>query len=676
MVTHAMPIHFKARSSAVVLAALLGFSALSAQAKGDDAPLFNTLFQDHAVLQRDRANPVWGNAQPGEKLQIAFAGKSASARADASGHWQAALPALPAGGPYTLKVTAADGSSQTLNDVLVGDVFLCAGQSNMVLQVKRTLDSRSEIQNASNDRIRMLTVDNISSVTPQDSIPAVNHWLKTTPENIPEFSAACFYYARELQKTVQVPMGLIVSAWGGSRIEPWMSAQALRKVGGYDASLDLLELYAKDRASAGEQWAQQWQAWWRSRPGVGATNEPWNPAHVVNEGWRPAPLDRGAWQRWDIPELANFTGMLWYRTTVKLTAEQAAQGAVLSLGTVNEADQTWVNGHWVGTGYGGDDRSYTLPPGVLHEGDNLVVINVLGTYRDDGLYGSAAKRALRLADGSTVALGNAWQYQVVPSSYGPPPSPPWLSTSGLTTIYNGMIAPLGHVGLRGVLWYQGESNTSRASNYLALLDGLRGDLRARFGANLPMLIVQLAGYGPAVTHPVESGSAQVREAQRLAALQDPHSGLAVAVDIGERSDIHPANKQELGRRLARAARHVIYGESLPPSGPVPTVAQHNGGAVTLTFGDVTDKLVVYGADNPVGFELCGAQADSCHYASADIHGNQVVLRVALPASDIKRVRYCWADSPICTLYDGSGLPAGPFELPITPTQEAKQGIRP
>ncbi len=676
MVTHAMPHNFKARRSAAVLVALLGFCAFSAQARSDDAALFNAIFQDHAVLQRDRANPVWGQAKPGEKLEIAFAGKSTSARADANGRWQASLPALPAGGPYTLKVTAADGSSQILNDVLVGDVFLCTGQSNMVLQVKRTLDSRSEIQNASNDRIRMLTVDNISSVTPQDSIPAANHWLKTTPENVPEFSATCYYYARELQKTVQVPMGLIVSAWGGSRIEPWMSAPALRKVGGYDASLDLLDLYAKNPAGAGQQWAQQWQAWWRSRPGVGATNEPWNPAHVVNEGWHPAPLDRGAWQRWEMPELANFTGMLWYRTTVKLTAEQAAQGAVLSLGTVNEADQTWVNGHWVGTGYGGDDRSYTLPPGALHEGDNLIVINVLGTYRDDGLYGPAAKRALRLADGSTVALGDAWQYQMVPSSYGPPPSPPWLSTSGLTTIYNGMIAPLGHYGLRGVLWYQGESNTSHATNYLALLDGLRGDLRARFGANLPMLIVQLAGYGPAPTHPVESGSAQVREAQRLAAAQDPHSGLAVAVDIGERSDIHPANKQELGRRLARAARHVIYGEALPPSGPLPTAVQRTGDAVTLTFGDVTDKLIVYGADHPVGFELCGAQADSCHYASADIRGNQIVLRAAIPASAIARVRYCWADSPICTLYDGSGLPAGPFELPLTPTQEAKQGTRP
>ena len=676
MVTHAMPHNFKVRRSAAVLATVLGLSALSAQARSDDAPLLNTLFQDHGVLQRDRANPIWGQAPAGEKLQISFAGKSASARADASGRWQASLPALPAGGPYTLKVTAADGSSQTLDDVLVGDVFLCSGQSNMVLQVKRTLDSRSEIQNAANDRIRMLTVDNVSSVTPRDSIPAANHWLKTTPENIPEFSAACYYYARELQKTVQVPMGLIVAAWGGSRIEPWMSATALRKVGGYDASLDLLELYAKNPTSAGLQWAQQWQAWWHARPGVGASNEPWNPAHVDAEGWRPAPLDRGAWQRWEMPELANFTGMLWYRTTVKLTAEQAAQGAVLSLGTVNEADQTWVNGHWIGTGYGGDDRSYALPPGVLHEGDNLVVINVLGTYRDDGLYGPAAKRALRLADGSIVALGDAWQYQVVPSSYGQPPSPPWLSTSGLTTIYNGMIAPLGHYGLRGILWYQGESNTSHATNYLALLDGLRGDLRARFGADMPMLIVQLAGYGAAPTHPVESGSAQVREAQRLAALQDPHSGLAIAVDIGERSDIHPANKQELGRRLARAARHVIYGEALPPSGPVPTTAQRNGDAITLTFGDVTDKLIVYGADNPVGFELCGSQADSCHYASADIHGNQVVLRAAVPAGEIARVRYCWADSPICTLYDGSGLPAGPFELPVTPTQEAKQGTRP
>ncbi|WP_238149855.1 sialate O-acetylesterase [Dyella jiangningensis] len=658
------------RRLVATFAALFPLVAFAAQA---DDTLLNPLFQDHAVLQREHANPVWGHAKAGEKLTVEFAGKRIDARADAQGRWQAKLPALKAGGPYALNVTTASGASQRIDDVLVGDVWLCSGQSNMVLQVKRALDARSEVQNADNDRIRMLTVDNVSSVMPLDAIPATDHWLKTTPDTVAEFSATCYFFARELQKTQDVPMGLIVSAWGGSRIEPWMSMRALRKVGGFDQGLDLLAMHQTDPAQAGEQWSRQWQAWWHSRPGVSESNEPWNPARVAHQGWQHAPLDKGAWQRWGVPELANFTGTLWYRTTLKLSKAQAEQANELSLGAINETDQTWVNGHWIGTGYGGE-RTYKLPPGTLHEGDNLIAINVLGTYRDDGLYGPADKRALRLGDGSSVPLGD-WEYQVVPRSYGSPPSLPWHPTAGLATLHNGMIAPLGAYGVRGALWYQGESNTGDAGNYRRLLEGLREDFRAQFGAQLPMLIIQLAGYGPAPTHPVESGSAEVREAQRLAAAKDEHSGLAVAVDIGERTDIHPANKQELGRRLARAARHVVYGEALPPSGPVVASAQRDGDTVTLSFRDVTEPMVAYGADHPIGFELCGVQANTCHYADADTHGNQVVLHASMPAASIARVRYCWADSPICTLYDGSGLPAGPFELSLS-TSSADQEKHP
>lgn len=659
--------------STASLLALCCVGSFAARAADAAAPLLNPLFQDHAILQRDQPNHVWGHAKAGDQVTVTFAGKKASAKADTSGRWEISLPAVHAGGPYVLTATTRSGASQTINDVLVGDVWLCTGQSNMVLQVKRSLDARAEVQNASNDRIRMLTVDNVSSVTPLDSIPATDRWLKTTPENVPEFSAACYFFARELQKTQDVPMGLVVSAWGGSRIQPWMSAQALRKVGGYDAPLDLLALYAMDRQKAGEQWDTQWRAWWHSRPGVTANDEPWNPAHVTQEGWQTAPLDKGAWQRWGKPELANFTGTVWYRTVVKLTSAQAAQAATLQLSTVNEADQTWVNGRWVGTTYGGDPRSYAIAPGTLHEGDNLIAINVLNTYRDGGLYGDASQRALHLAGGSNVSLADHWQYRAVPSSYGPPPSVPWQSTQGLSTIYNGMIAPLADFTFRGALWYQGESNTSDPAHYQALLEALRTDFRERFGAKLPMLIVQLAGYGAAPTHPTESGTAGIREAQRLAAAGDANSGLAVAVDIGERTDIHPANKQELGRRLARAARHVIYGEkNLPPSGPVPVAAQRQDDAVSVRFSDVTDGLVVYGADHPVGFELCGAQAGTCHYADADVHGDTVMLRAAMAGADITRVRYCWADSPVCTLYDHSGLPAGPFELPLTSNRASQE----
>src|SRR6185312_1985697 len=223
-----------------------------------------------------------------------------------------------------------------------------------------------------------------------------------------------------------------------------------------------------------------------------------------------------------------------------------------------------------------------------------------------------------------------------------------------------MVAPLGHYAFRGALWYQGESNTGEANEYRALLEAYRNDLRAQFGAKLPLLIVQLSSYGPAPTKPAESGWADVREVERLVAAEDPNSALAVAIDIGERTDIHPANKQELGRRLARAARHVVYGESIAPSGPVPTAAHTEGAHVVVSFKDITGtSLVAYGAYRPLGFELCGTDQASCRFVDATLQSDRVILEPVHGAPAPTRVRFCWADSPVCTLYDRFGLPAGP-----------------
>ena len=367
-----------------------------------------------------------------------------------------------------------------------------------------------------------------------------------------------------------------------------------------------------------------------------------------------------------MPELAEFNGMLWYRTTLQLTAAQAKQSAVLAIGAADEIDETWVNGRAVGSAYGaGLLREYPLPRGLLHAGDNTIVINVLDTYKAGGLVGPAQTRALRLADGTSLPLDGQWQYRIVAPELGRPPSAPWQSAQGKSTLYNGMIAPIGRYGTRGIVWYQGESNTGDAADYARLLRIFRDDWRSRFGAATPVLIVQLAAYGPAPLQPGESGWATVREAQREVAADDARSGLAVTIDIGDRYDIHPANKQELGRRLARAARAIVYGETLPASGPVPVGAHRDGDAVVVEFRDVNGALVAYGARGPIGFELCAAPADSCRYAEATIDGDSVRLRAPdVPAPT--RVRYGWADSPVVTLFDRAGLPAGPFEWPVAP----------
>ncbi|HEU4625876.1 MAG TPA: alpha-glucuronidase family glycosyl hydrolase [Steroidobacteraceae bacterium] len=643
------------------------FVAASTSSRVSSRPFLSAIFQDHAVLQREQPIRIWGWANPDDEVDVSLATAKASARAGSDGRWSVTLPALQAGGPYALEVSSSSGAHQTLGDILIGDVWLCSGQSNMVLEVKRTLNSRSEILNSANNRIRVVTLQLENSLTPLDNLKTTVPWQIAGPDTAAEFSATCFYFARELQKTVDVPMGLVVSAWGGSNIQTWMSANALHTVGGFDASLDLLKLRAKDPAAATAQWGRMWQDWWKAHTKTAPGAEPWSAKSGVAQSWRVAPKQLGFWEDWGVPELAEYNGIVWYRTTFTLTAKQAAQRATVSLGPIDEVDETWVNGIPVGYTSGpGTDREYDLSAAKLHAGENTIAIAALDTYATGGLYGPAERRAIHFADGTSIPLDREWRYRIAPPGMGPEPRAPWEPTGGLTTIYNAMIAPLVPYTFRGVVWYQGESNTNAPDNYEQLLAGLMADWRAQFGAaDLPFLVVQLAGYGEASTKPTESGTARVREAQRLAVAHDAHAGLAVAVDIGERSDIHPANKQEVGRRLARAARHVVYGEtSLPPSGPVPLSARLAGDRVVVTFGDTEGKLIAYGAARPVGFELCAQEQVTCRFVDARIEGDSVSLQPA-PGITPTRVRYCWADSPVCTLYDEkNGLPAGPFEMAI------------
>ena len=641
--------------------------------------LLHSMFQDHAVLQRDQPVNVWGTAGPSQTVTISFAAQTVTTQTDVQGRWKATLAAMPAGGPFVLDVRSSSGAMQSVNDVLVGDVWLCSGQSNMVLPVHRALDSRSEIANSANDRIRMMTIALANEIAPQDDFAAPAPWQVASPATVPEFSAACFYFARELQKSVAVPFGLINASWGGSRIEAWMSRQALHAVGSYEAALEVQALYATDAPAAAVRWGSMWESWWHGQPATRGITDPWSTAPMDSQ-WKAAPRELVPWEKWHIPELENYNGMLWYRTTVKLSPQQAKQRARLSLGQVDEADQTWVNGRPVGVTKdasgvssfsdiqsSGPKRIYYLPAGVLKAGENVIVVNVLDTYSSGGLYGPAQARVLQFADGTSVPLGD-WHFQIPPSGMSEPPREPWASTAGLTTIHNAMIAPLAAYSLRGVAWYQGESNTTDAARYRELLPRLMADWRSEFAApQLPFLIVQLANYGLPPTAPTESGWAELREAQRLAVNADPRAALAVTIDIGDRYDIHPANKQELGRRLARAARHLVHGESIVPSGPVPKDARRAGSDVIVTFADVTTRLIAYGADEPIGFELCGVARSSCRFVGARLDGNRVVLDATqLPAPT--RVRYCWADSPICTLYDESSLPAGPFELSLEDSQ--------
>jgi len=663
-------------TSRLCAALLLGFAAASmpSHAAAPAAPaappaFLNPVFQDHAVLQRDEPIRLWGSAAPGAVLTVSIAGASADAHADASGAWTAQLPAMAAGGPYTVSVRSGDGAVQTISDVLVGDVYLCSGQSNMAFPVLGAIDAGPDIQVSANDTIRLISIPNVTALSPQRDIPASAKWAAADPATVPTFSAACYFFGRDLQKSVHVPLGLINSSWGGANITTFMSADGLRAAGGEDAGLDALKLYAAEPAAGMKHWGELIEDWWRRHTG----STPWTDPSASAD-WPLAPQGLGIWSQWGVPELEHFAGHVWFRTSVTLTAAQAAEEAQLSLGTITEEDQTWVNGRFVAATFGyGQPRTYALAPGTLHEGANDLLVNDYCGWRGCGLFGPPEARAIKFKDGTSVPLAGAWRYQIVPPSVGTSPRVPWGATAGLTVAYNAMIAPLEPYGLKGVLWYQGESNTGEPEAYRGLLKAWMADWRTKFETSLPFLIVQLPDYGLPPIAPEDSDWSRLRESQRLAADADPNSALVVTIDIGDHLGLHPADKQEVGRRLALAARRLVYRDGTLKPGPMPLAARMRKRTVSVVFTGANGDLVTLEGQPPVGFELCGDAQESCRFVPAALRGSTVTLAVPRTMRVPTRVRYCWGGGPVCTLYDSSRIPAVPFELALAraPLPKAK-----
>lgn len=618
--------------------------------------VLNGLFSDHAVVQRDRPLPVFGTAKPGEAVTAVFAGRTATAIAGADGAWRVDLSATPAGGPYDLTVKTPT-AAQTVRDVLVGDVWLCSGQSNMEMKVEAANDAWNQINNGeANDTIRMVTIEKADARAPRAAFAKPPVWKPTTKETVGQFSAACFYFARELQKTQKVPLGLVHASWGGSAIEAWLTPRALRKVGGFDEAIQTLNLSLKDPVAANRRWGETIKGWWSAKTPGAAAVAPWTGAGA----WAPAPKDLGVWERWGVPALAEFNGVVWFKTQVTLTPAQASQAATLNVGAVDEMDTTYLNGVGVGATSGAWlDRSYPLAAGDLKAGQNTIVVSAYDTYANGGMYGDPSKRALVLADGTRLPL-EAWAYRIEPRVGADQPRSPWDTLAGVSTLYNGMLAPMGPYAFTGFAWNQGETNVGRDQTYAPLLTALMAERREGQAPDMPVLVTQLASYGAWATEPGRSATAALREAQRRAVVADPHAGLAVTTDIGDPYDIHPGNKQEVGRRMALAARR-IAGDPVT-TGPAPISAKRVGDTVVVGFDQVGGKLMSRGSDRVIGFELCD-RANACRWADARIDGAGVVL--AVPAgAPAQKVRFAWADSPTFNLFDSTNLPAAPFEMDV------------
>ena len=618
------------------------------------APRLDPLFGDGAVLQRERPIRINGEAAPGERVRVRLAGAGREARADRQGRWSVELPPLPAGGPHRIAVSAPSGTASG-SDVLIGDVWLCSGQSNMQWPVSQALNGANEAQGTHDDQLRILTVAEDTALTPQARFKTTPKWQRATPQTIADFSAACTFMARDLRATQKVPIGAINSSWGGTRIRPWMDEAAAR-ASGSSPDAELLQLYRKDPAAAAGRFGEQWGAWWREQSGDAAGQEPWRNSERLD--WQPFKAI-SPWEQWQEPAFASFNGHVWARRRITLTAEEAAKGATLSLGVIDDLDQTWVNGVGVGSMFSwSTTREYRLAPGVLRAGENEIIVNIGDSWGLGGFQGPAERLKLSFADGTEKPLGDGWELSVVPASAGSPPRAPWDTHAGLGTTYNAMIAPLRSLSLKGVAWYQGESDVG-VPGYDRRMASLMASWRRQFrDPQLPFLLVALAGFGNPVSQPVDSGWAALIDAQRRAAAADRRAALVVATDLGEPGDIHPPNKQDVGRRLALAARSLAYGDAAASLSPLPLAAERIADGVRIRFDR---PLRVLGGNRPLGFELCAQGQASCRWADARVDADSVVI--AGDGRPATRVRHGWSDYPVLNLYAGD-MPAPPFELAL------------
>lgn len=623
-------------------AALLGQTLLATVAIAQAGPQIDLPFGPGMVIQRDRPVPIHGHATAGATVIIGFDGQTIKAPVGADGAWRASLPAHGAGGPFRLTVADQTGAV-SLDDILVGDVWLCSGQSNMEFTLRHATNADTEVAQSDHPRLRLLNVPRQSSATPQDRFSAPTRWAASSPASTPDFSAACYFMGRDLAAHQGIPVGLIAASWGGSVIEDWLSRPALQTVPRYHPDLALLDRYATDPAGAMQAWGDGLVSW--LGPHLGA---------AAGAAWRPVPK-LTFWEDWG-GDTAFFDGIGYYRAKITLRPDQVA-AASLVIGAADDMDVTRINGTVIGSGQGWNtERRYGVPAGLLHAGDNLVEVTVVDTGGGGGIWGATPH--LDLGTAGKIEWHDAEFSLGAPlSATGAPGGVPWIGGSGRTTLFNGMIAPLRDFPVQGFAWYQGEANVGDPQGYHTLMAKLAADWRTRMGGQA-FIMVQLANFGALADQPRDDAWGRFRDAQRQIADADPLIGLASAIDVGQPGDIHPTNKQDVGHRLALEARRLALHEPVTGRGPDPVSAERSAAGVTVRFANGPLRLI--GGGVAIGFELCDAKA-LCHWAEGRVAGDSVTLP-ADPAA--VTVRHAWAASPVINLFSASGLPTGSFEIAI------------
>lgn len=631
--------------SFTAMAALLTAGSLAAK------PALDSGYGNGMVVQRGQPIIFSGTAKPSATVSGQFGNLEASTTAGADGSFVLSFPPHEAS-TKLVNLRVSDGAgTEAVSGIMVGDVFLCSGQSNMEFAVGRALNSWGEMQRANDQKLRLRKIPKATAGRPQRQVVGSSVWSGADGSSIEDFSAACYYMGKRLRaERPDVPVGLIHSNWGGSAASAWLVPEAIEALYGKEPAF-LLAQFQDDPRAALQTFSAVWFDWWRSKDN-GRT--PWTDSSSLNWQAVPGPTD---WNQWKGSGLdKNPKANVWLRQRLTLTREQAAAGGMLSLGALDDLDHTWVNGEVIGNTFGwGTVREYPLEAADLREGDNEILVAVFNGGGRGGFAGSPSKIFFKPNNGGeAIALRDGWQYSLS-TVRGSPPRAPWDANAGLGVMHNAMIAPLGQMRLAGVAWYQGESDVGKG-DYVPKLHALFDGWRGQFGEQTRMLVVQLADFGPRNTSPVGSGWAELRQDQLLAAQSDPNAEMVTALDIGEPTDIHPANKNVLGERLALAA----MGKAMP----MPVSASRDDTQIVVTFSGIEGDLRAYGGSTALGIELCGATQDSCKFALAKPAGQTLIVDAA-GGEEITRVRHGWSDAPIINLYDSRDIAVPGFEISLS-----------
>ncbi|MFT3843726.1 MAG: sialate O-acetylesterase [Lacibacter sp.] len=609
------------------------------------------LISNGMILQRDAELKIWGWASANEKVSVSFNSKQYSSSANEKGEWMIVLPKQKAGGPFNMTITGKN--EILLQNILIGDVWVCGGQSNMELWMDRLkYKYADEIATVNNPFIRQFLVpDKYNFHAPQTDVDG-GEWQEANTKNIGSFSGVAYFFAKEINAKYKIPVGIINAALGGSPAEAWISEEAIKK---FPAYYNEAQLFKNDQLIRQIESKEQY------------LSSVWNNyANEFDEGqkqnWKQTSLNDNDWKQLTVPgywadtDAGNFNGIVWFRKEINVPASMVGKPAKLELGRIVDADSVFINNRFVGTtGYQYPPRRYELPASVLKEGKNSIVIRVVS-------YGGKAgfvldKRYELTTATDTVDLKGVWKYKTGIKAVAAPGQTfiRWKPVG----LYNAMIAPLTNYQVKGILWYQGESNAGRPGDYKDLMQTLIEDWRSKWNQQLPFYYVQLANFMEAKTQPEESSWAALRQ-QQLNNLSVPNTGMAVIIDAGDWNDVHPEDKQTVGHRLALIAEKNLYGEKkLVASGPLYGSMKIESNKIILSFTNTGSGLLAKGNGELKQFSIAGADKKFV-WAKAIIKGNTVIVWSDEIVSPVT-VRYAWADNPAgANLYNKEGLPASPF----------------